>query len=200
MYIPESFRIEDLSEILKFVKQNAFATIVTVSDGVPMANHIPLMLKRNDESVKLLGHMARANEQWQHFSNEDEVLVIFHGPHSYVSPSNYDKNSKLIPTWNYAVVHMYGKAKVVDSKETSDIIESLTNLYENARPNPVEPVYPERIVDMIVGFEVDVTRIEAKYKLSQNRSENERKNIVIDLKQSGKDVERALANLMEATL
>jgi len=194
MYIPKHFEENEKKRIIALATEYAFATLVTSNEGIPMASHLPLMI---DESKKLLilGHMAKANEQWHHFKGNNEVLVIFQGPHAYISPSNYE--SPGVPTWNYASVHMYGVAETFGCEsKLRRIIESLTNKYEKSQLAPWTPEYPAKMLGAIIGFEIKVNRIEAKFKLSQNRTEGDRKNIIINLSKSGGEFAKGVATLM----
>lgn len=195
MYIPQHFAEHDLTRIKALVRDYAFATLVTVEKDLPFASHLPLMLK-SDDTLSIIGHMARANEQWQHFQTNNEVLVIFQGPHAYISPSNYEQGG--VPTWNYALVHMYGIARLVDDEyRLREIIESLSDKYEQSQSSPWPAEYPDKMLNAIVGFEIEITRLEAKYKLSQNRSENDRQNIIANLSGSDDTLERNIASLMQ---
>ncbi len=194
MYIPQHFRCSEREKSVAFAKHNAFATLVTHTGEYPFASHLPLLLEE-DKNLRLLGHMAKANEQWQHFQGASEVLVVFQGPHAYISPTHYTAPG--VPTWNYAAVHMYGKCTIIDDKKRlKNIIESLTNRYEASQNSPWAPVYPEDMLSAIVGFEMLVDRIEAKYKLSQNRPHADKKNIIHNLSQSSDQHASELAQLM----
>ena len=194
MYIPKHFEENDKEKIIELVNEYAFATLVTTNEGVPFASQLPLMIEDKD-NLLVLGHMAKANEQWHHFQSNNEVLVIFQGPHAYISPSNYEGYG--VPTWNYASVHMYGVAKVFESEnKLRKVIESLTNKYEKSQASPWVPEYPDKMLGAITGFEIKVNRIEAKYKLSQNRPEVDRKNIILNLSESGGESAKGVATLM----
>lgn len=195
MYTPRHFEESDQARIIELVNKYAFATLVTVEAGLPSASHLPLMLE-NDEQLNIVGHMARANDQWQHFQADAEVLVMFQGPHAYISPSNYEGAG--VPTWNYASVHMYGVARLIeDENRLKAIIESLSHKYEKSQASPWVPDYPDRMLNAIVGFEIEVSRIEAKYKLSQNRPDADRQNIIANLSASSDTSETAIARLMQ---
>lgn len=195
MYIPKQFEETDKNRIIALASEYSFATLVTTNEGVPFASHLPLLIEEH-ENLLILGHMARANEQCHHFNNNDEVLVIFQGPHAYISPSNYEGAG--VPTWNYASVHMYGIAKLFESEDKLKyIIESLTEKHEKAQISPWIPEYPIKMLDAIVGFEIQVNRVEAKYKLSQNRPEIDRQNIVMSLSGSGSESAKGVATLMK---
>ena len=195
MYIPKVFEEKDKKRIIKLVKKYAFGTLVTCDRGVPFASHLPMMIEDGDE-LAIYGHMAKENPQWSHFEQDRDVLAIFQGPHAYISPSNY--KSPIAPTWNYASVHMYGKCSVIeDEVRLRQIIESLSNKYEECQASPWVPEYPDRLLKAIVGFELVVKRIEAKYKLSQNRPEGDRKTIISNLSASDSDAGRGVAELMK---
>jgi len=177
MYIPRSFHEQDESQLLALMGQYGFATLVTSGNGVPFATHLPLLAERDTEGRLLLqGHVARANPQWQSFTQEREVLAIFQGPHAYISPSCYTSPS--VPTWNYAVVHAYGTPRIVE--EPAKVLHSLRQLaskYEAGRDKPWSPDEAEAVVgpllQSIVAFELAITRLEGKFKLGQNRNEQD---------------------------
>jgi transcriptional regulator len=146
--------------------------------------------------------MARANEQWRHFESGQEVLCIFHGPHSYISPSSYVMQ-ETVPTWNYAVVHVYGMAKVVENAATlRKIVTDTTTKYESHRPVPWKITLPEAaleaMLNAIVGFTIQITRIEAKFKLGQNRSQADQSGMVRDLQASTDPGDQQLARFITA--
>lgn len=195
MYIPKHFEEHDKRRIVAFARKYAFATLVTVRGGLPHANHFPLMIEEN-ERLLITGHMAKANEQWRHLQEDNQVLIIFQGPHTYISPSNY-KESGVPPTWNYASIHMYGVATVFEGKEKlKSVLESLADKYEKSQRSPWVPEYPSEMLEAIVGFDVVVDRIEAKYKLSQNRPEADRKTIISNLTDLDSESDKDIATLM----
>ena len=195
MYIPGVFKEKDKKRILSLIRENAFATLVTSREGVPFATHLPLLLEDGEQLV-IVGHMAKANEQWQHFYEDQQVLAIFQGPHAYISPSNYEK--KTAPTWNYAAVHMCGRPRLIDDEQQlRNIVESLSNKYEMTQSTPWVPEYPDALLNAIVGFEITIEKVEAKFKLSQNRPEGDRKRIIDTLSSSSKDDELGVARLMQ---
>jgi transcriptional regulator len=196
MYLPAHFEENDRQRILTLVERYGFATLVTTGDEGPFASHLPLMLEDRQGFV-LSGHMARANRQWRHFQGGREVLAIFHGPHAYVSPTHYA--SPGVPTWNYAVVHMYGKAEIIeDEEQLKQLLETLTHKYEQTASSPWAPDYPDKLLSAIVGFQISVDRMQAKSKLSQNRPAQDRSNIIDGLSSAESDNARALAALMRA--
>jgi len=195
MYIPKEFIESDIERIISIANTYAFGMIVTVKEGIPFANHIPLMIDGN-EPITIYGHMAISNEQWRHFNENTDVLVIYQGPHAYISPSYYE--NKGVPTWNYSAVHMYGKASVISDKQrTAKLIEDLSHKYEKGKDNPWQPNYSPAALNGIVGFEIEVERIEAKSKLSQNKPEGDRKKIITSLRNCAGEAESAVAQLME---
>jgi transcriptional regulator len=132
MYTPSVFREENIEKLVDFMKANSFATLVTTVEGIPVASHIPIVTTLRDGVVKLTGHLAKANPQWQAFDNS-ESLAIFTGLHAYISPSLY-KKPESVPTWNYIAVHAYGMPKIIrltDSPDAMDeMINSMISVYE----------------------------------------------------------------------
>ena len=204
MYIPEHFQETNSERISALIEGNSFGTLVTAPNGVPFVSHLPFIF---DHTVgaqgTLLCHMARANPQWQHFSSCSDVLVVFQGPHAYVSPSWY--SSPGVPTWNYAVVHLRGKPRLIESEpELEALVERLTHVYESHMPNPwkLNPAGERRtkLLNMIVGVEIEVTDIQAKFKLIQNRPPEDQQSVIEKLSQSNNQTEIAMAKLMFGTL
>ena len=204
MYIPEHFKETNSERISVLIESNSFGMLVTAPDGVPFVSHLPFMFDRTaSPKGKLLCHMARANPQWQHFSSCGEVLAVFQGPHAYVSPSWY--SSPGVPTWNYAVVHLRGKPRLIESEsELEVLVERLTHVYESHMLSPWKPnLAGERrtkLLNMIVGFEIDITDIQAKFKLSQNRPPEDQQSVVEKLGQSSNQTEAAVAKLMSGVV
>ena len=188
MYIPTANRVDDKTRINAFIHSHGFATVVSQNNGRLWASHLPVLFDdAAGEHGTLRSHMARANEQWQHFESGQEILCLFHGPHSYISPSSYEMQAT-VPTWNYAVVHAYGVAKIVDQSVLRKIVLDTTTKYESHRPNPWEIPLPESAIEAmlnaIVGFAIQITRIEAKFKLGQNRSRADQDGMLRDLQSS----------------
>lgn len=203
MYIPEYFKETNPERISALIKDNSFGTLITVPNGgVPFVSHLPFLYEHSaDSNGKLLCHMARTNPQWQHFLSSSEVLAIFQGPHAYISPSWYSSPS--VPTWNYAVVHLRGEARLIEGKSNLEtLLEQLTQVYESQMPNPWESKLTDernsKLLDMIVGFEIEITDIQGKFKLSQNRSLEDQQRIIEELNHSNKQNETAVAKLMSA--
>ncbi|HEY9636238.1 MAG TPA: FMN-binding negative transcriptional regulator [Coleofasciculaceae cyanobacterium] len=205
MYIPNAFQEDDLEKIVTFMRANSFATLITILNGVPVASHIPLVVTVQDNIVKLTGHMAKQNPQWQAFGTS-ESLAIFTGPHAYISPSLYEKRES-VPTWNYIAVHAYGLPQVItlgDSRELMDkMIDEMINTYESgykSQWHDLSDGFREGIMNGIVGFEMSVTRLEGKYKLSQNRSHTDQRNVAHTLLQSADPAAYAVGAAMKQNL
>ena len=184
MYIPEYFRNEDRSCALAFMRSNAFAILVSSTEDGPFATHLPLVIRESEDRLLLRGHVAKANPHWRHLEEQARCLTIFHGPHAYISPSNYNTR-EVVPTWNYAAVHVYGDARVfADAHELLGVLHELIPMFEPAYAQQwasLSETYRNRMLSHIVGFEIAVTTIEAKFKLSQNRTREEQQNIIDSL-------------------
>ena len=184
MYIPENYKNEDTNDVKKFIKEHSFGILVTHGGGKTLATHIPLELTTNKEGKDVLqGHIAKRNPQKENFKNDIEVLCIFNGPHSYVSSSWY--NYEEVPTWNYIAVHVYGKLKVTKGEELVVALKELVDTYEVDSENPISI---EKLSDKtmgqvhgIVGFEIEITDIQATKKLSQGHDEENYLNIISKL-------------------
>lgn len=187
------------------MQANSFATLVSIVEGKPWATHIPLVAKLEDGVVKLSGHLAKANPQWQFFA-ESESLAIFTGPHAYVSPTLYEKHEN-VPTWNYIAVHAYGTPQILTLKDTpaqmDKMIEDMVDTYEasyKAHWHSLSHGYRTGMMGGIVGFEMAVTRLEGKYKLSQNRSQTDQETVSKALIQSEDAIARAIGEAMQQNL
>jgi transcriptional regulator len=173
-YLPPHFAVTDPDVLLEFAQRHAFATLVSGSAAGMQVSHIPLVAERDGAGkLRLLGHVARANPHWQSLEDAAEVLAIFQGPHGYVSPGWYQQ-LPAVPTWNYAVVHARGRATLMDEAELHELVMRLSTIYEEGRPRPwklsEQPAdFVSGLLKAIVGFSIDVERIEGKFKLSQNR-------------------------------
>jgi transcriptional regulator len=205
MYIPTAFAQTDPHRLHELIEQQSFATLVSRDGEELFANHLPLLLDQHaGPHGRLLGHMARANPQWKSADGRD-VLAIFHGPHAYISPSWY-RAANVVPTWNYVAVHVYGVLRVVtDSGRLREIVDRTVAFYEAALPAPwspdgADPEFIEKLLQAIVGFEIDVARIEGKWKLGQNHDEPRRERVIAALRQTGSPEDASLADLMARTL
>jgi transcriptional regulator len=200
MYIHPLNSWENEPEVLDFIKTNAFATLVSQVSGKPWATHLPFVLSQNvGRETVLSGHLAKANPQWKSISEQEDVLVIFQGPHAYISSSWY--NHENVPTWNYLAVHVYGKIRIIEGDELMVHLRALVNVYEEGRPNRVSVEtmsegYLESQVRALVGFEVNISEVHASAKLSQNRDDVNYLNIVKMLGQSSYPLDQAVAEEM----
>lgn len=173
MYIPKQFKISDHAEARAFIQANSFGQLISTVDGRLFSSHIPFLLDDTRES--LLCHVAKANPQWQEIEKQ-EILVTFQGPHDYISPSWYE--SAGVPTWNYQAVHVYGSARIIDNpSDLKALVESLTEAHESERPDPWQSEFKPQLLNAIVGIEIEIEELQCKYKLSQNRSAQERERI-----------------------
>ena len=198
MYVPPQFKVSDEAEIFAFMQKHRFATLVTFDGAAPFATHLPVLVDAGNRLIT--AHLAKANPQWKHFAAGQEVLVMFQGPHAYVSPSMY-QTSPAVPTWNYAAVHVYGVPRIIaDHDRLVAMLSSLVEANEAGRKDRWQGEMPaefrDKMVQGIVGFELEITRIEAKYKLSQNRSEADVTGVINALNASADQTERDLAAMM----
>ena len=201
MHIPKLFNVTDQKVIETFIKENGFATLISIGSIYPNGTHIPIELKTLSDGRKVLhGHISKANLQWQDFENNKNVLVIFLSPvHSYISSSWY--NQPNAPTWNYLSVHVTGKLKVLEGEELWDSVRKLTNRYEQNSSTPVSldtlPESVQKQMHGIVGFEISIDKMEAAFKLSQNRTAEDFENIIKELSGSDSLTAKMMANEME---
>ena len=194
MYSPPYNRVEDRAELIAFMRANNFPVLVTGLGGVLHASHLPAMIHEAGERIVIDMHMAHANPQWHEFLDE-EAMVIFTGPHGYISPRWYEEVER-VPTWNYAAVHAYGVPKLVDDQTAKHASQrrlvAAMDPQWLARFDALDPKYVSGMLNGIVNFQIPVTRLETRWKLSQNRGRREMELIVAALEESG---EAALAAL-----
>ena len=199
MYIPEHFRVEETAIALAFMRANPFAILVSSSGPEPFATHVPVVIRQEGNQVRLRGHVAKANPHWKYVSEQPRCLVIFHGPHAYVSPSHYDTREN-VPTWNYGAVHVYGNARTFSTvPELLSMLDDLVPTFEAAYAeqwSSLSEAYRHRMLNHIVGFEIAVDQIDAKFKLSQNRTRQEQQNVIDSLSGSSDTVISGTAELM----
>lgn len=181
MYIPNYFKVDNIEEISKFVQNNSFGTVVTTEKGKPIATHLPMQLIRKGDDYFITGHLSYGNPQWKTFDTSDEVLVMFQGPHAYISSSWYEGEN--VPTWNYQSVHVYGEVSILDKEELKEDLTMLLQKYEKHREDPVlwdklSHSLLEKQLNGIVGFKIKIQEIQAAYKLSQNRNKKDYFNII----------------------
>ncbi len=200
MYIPRRFEEKDTEKIREFVRENSFAILVTVKDGLPIGSHIPLVLEKDEQGRDvLMGHISRGNEQKFTLADGVRVLAVFPGPHAYISPRWYTELR--VPTWNYIAVHVYGTIRIVEGEELRAALSRLMDTYEHGMPHPVTmSELPEKSVsdDLrgIVGFALLVEEWQAAYKLSQNRDPQSYAQVAVEL-EKGDEQARGVAEEMK---
>jgi len=198
MYIPSFNKITDQQEAITFMQRYSFATIITTINSVPEATHLPFLVKRANDRIYLLSHFAKANPQSKEIV-DNSSLVIFTEPHAYISPKNYEKEEN-VPTWNYIAVHAYGKAVIIDDEDKkAELLQHTIEFYDAGYLQQWEKLdahYKSKMMKGITAFEIEVTDLQAKKKLSQNRTETERENIINSLDQSNDTNEKEIAAYM----
>ena len=201
MYIPKPFQVTDPEVLAAFIRAHSFATLISAVDGAPFATHLPLLLDQGAAPQgRLLGHVARANPHWQAFDGQREALAIFHGPHAYISPTWYTA-TPAVPTWNYAAVHVYGAPRLIEGEaQLAALVDRLVATYEAAQPKPwsgeLPADYKAKLLQAIVGFEMEIVRIEGKFKLGQGRSREDQLGVLGQLASSADPVAQALGALV----
>lgn len=200
MYIPKHYIGEDQQEAIAFMRRFNFASIITAVNDVPMATHLPFVIKEHEGKVKLEAHFAKANPQWKEIGGK-ENLVIFSEPHAYISPSHYEHEQN-VPTWNYVSVHAYGNAVLVeDPLAATAALEAMMDSFEPEYKKQwmtLSEDYKDRMLKGIVAFELEVTRMQYKEKLSQNKTLTERASIIQGLDSSEDSSEKTIAHFMRS--
>lgn len=200
MYVPPYFAESDLAKLHEAIECYSFATLVSQSGGEPFASHLPLLLEAGSgPSGTLLGHMARSNPQWRDAAGQ-QVLIVFSGPHAYISPTWYEAE-KVVPTWNYVAVHAYGRMELVEDAAAAEAILRWTiETYEASLPNPwrlkESPEFVARLTQQIVAFRIPIERIEGKWKLNQNHPPDRRAKVIDVLQSQSGENSQAIARLM----
>jgi transcriptional regulator len=200
MYVPKVFAVEDLPRLHDFMDEFNFAAFVTQRDGQMVASHVPFFLDRGVEPYGALrAHIAIRNPQLKDIGSGSLALVIFQGPHTYVSPSWYVRPQN-VPTWNYTVVHAYGVPKILDRAAMIALLKSLTGKHEQPfeKPWDFDPAdaWVQKLLPEIAGFEIKIEKLEGKFKLNQNRTPADRAGVMETLSASEDPVQRAVAALM----
>ncbi len=208
MYIPSQFEQPDIEVMHELIRNRPLATVVTLDSNGINANHIPLHLSSTPEPFGVLrGHVARANPLWRELAADVETLAIFHGPDAYISPSWYatkQEAGKVVPTWNYAVVHAYGSLRVIDDVAwVRAQLEALTQHNEAAFPEPwavsdAPEDFTEKLIGAVVGIELVITRLIGKWKVSQNQPPQNQRSVIQGLNASGQNEAVAMAELVNA--
>lgn len=206
MYIPQVNKEDRLPVLHKLMEDQPFASLITMGSSGLFASHIPMVLEQNGAMGLLKGHISRANTQWRDFTPSVEALAIFSGPQHYITPSWYTEKQeagKVVPTWNYVVVHAYGHLKVIEDGEwLMAHLESLTQIHEAGFPVPwkvgdAPADYVASLKKGIVGLELAIERLEGKWKVSQNRSEEDRSGVARGLAELGTPESLAMKALVE---
>ena len=193
LYTPEHFSVADRSRIVQFIHDYSFGQLISEIESRPFVTHLPFLL--NAEANLLQGHIARANPHWQNLDNR-QVLVVFMGPHGYVSPSWYQEPG--VPTWNYQAVHVYGKVRCISNPgQLSELVQRLTDHHESRLAEPWRAEFESSRLRGIMGIEIAIEDIHGKFKLSQNRSDQERLDVAGQLHKLGNS---SLAEAMLAEL
>ena len=204
LYVPESFAERDEAALHAFIDAYGFAMLISPDAADPPVTHLPLLLDRSrGKQGVLLGHVARGNPHWHHLESQPEVLAVFHGPHAYVSPSWYESHPS-VPTWNYATVHAHGTARLLhEARDLEQLVGRLVDQYEGGRAQPwsieLPPDYQTQMLRGIVGFEITITRLTGKFKLSQNRPATDRVRVTEALER-GEAGEQQMGALMRGRL
>ena len=193
MYIPKHFVEADNERLGQLIEDYSFGLLVTVKESRPYCSHLPFLF----DGDRLLCHLAKVNPQVQQLEASEEVLAVFGGPHAYVSPSWYETSG--VPTWNYAAVHVYGRpAAITDQNRLQALVGSLTAHNEAGESEPWEPSYDVSMLNGIVGFEIAISEIQGKFKMSQNRPRRDRINVAEQLDAKGSDLSVETAKYMRA--
>jgi transcriptional regulator len=204
MYVPEHFREADLTRLDWLVSHDAFGTLVSTVDGTPFASHLPVLYRRDRAEVTVTGHWARPNPQWRAIE-EQRVLLIIHGPHTYISPRWYVEPRRHVPTWNYAAAHIYGKVRLItDPIVLERIVATLAEKYEDgavdawtlAGSDPAN----RAMLRGIVGFELAADEIQLKFKLNQNHPRGNVEGAIAALKAAPADDAQGVMSLMQDML
>jgi transcriptional regulator len=201
MYVPQAFAVDDVPRLQDFMEQFNFAALVTGRAGELTASHIPFILDRSVQPYGALrAHIAIRNPQLKDLQTGSQALVIFQGPHTYVSPSWY-VNAENVPTWNYTVVHAYGTPKIGNKAAMISLLKHLTAKHEAAsdRPWDFDPdaAWIQKLLNDIVAFEIPIEKLEGKFKLNQNRKPEDRAGVIETLSASADPALRAVAALMQ---
>jgi len=210
MYIPKQFEEPKVEVMHDLIRASPLSTLVTLSSSGLNANHIPLHLFQEPSPFGTLrGHVARSNPVWTDFTSNVEVLAIFHGPDTYITPSWYatkKETGKVVPTWNYVVVHAYGSLRIVDNAAwVRAQLEALTAHNEASFPKPWKVTdapheFTEKLIESIVGIEIVITKLHGKWKVSQNQPAKNRTTVIEGLEASGMEEASVMAKLVAAAV
>lgn len=199
MYIPKINQETDEKSILEFMNRFPFAIIINAEDNIPLATHLPFLISKRENKIILTSHFAKANNQWAQI-NQQKSLIIFSEPHAYISPSLYD-SALNVPTWNYMTIHAYGVGKIIeDQSSVMKILEDTIDQFERQfhyQWDQLPSQYKNNLANGIVAFEIEVTELQAKKKLSQNKNQEEKNRIISALSMSNKSNELHIAEYMK---
>lgn len=203
MHIPNYYKNENLEDVKSFLVENNFGILINRTNGKLTGTHIPMELEMDENGDDVLvGHISKLNPQWTNFHDNEEILAIFNGPHSYISSSWYEKEN--VPTWNYIAVHIYGKIKIIEGDALLNSLKRLVDKYERNSEHPVsiEKMSSRTLkqINGIVGFSIKISEIQAAYKLSQNRNPSDYHNIVEKLENNGHSISTEVAQEMKKRL
>jgi transcriptional regulator len=202
MFVLDEYSTTDLNLMHQIMKEYNFANVVTSSSGECYANHFPLILNTTAGPFGTLeGHMSRSNPQWQQMQKNARILVIFNGPHAYISPST-GVSSKMLPTWNYVALHAYGSVEVIEEpREIVGIMSRSIKEFEVGIEKPWKMALPQEYLDLlvskVVGFKLKIDRLEPQIKLNQDREKQERESVTAHLSRSHRDEDKQIAAWME---
>jgi transcriptional regulator len=201
MYLPKFYEVNDRSKLFDFMKNNSFGILFSHTGDEPMASHLPFVInEEGGEQGLIIGHMAKANDQWR-YADGQQVMVVFSGPHTYVSPTWYQED-ETVPTWDYVAVHATGIFKAYEDRtELEEAVVRLTDQHEASQPKPweLEPntEYADQMFKRIVAFQIEITSIQGKWKLNQNQSDVLRERVSEKLKTLGGDANVQIASLID---
>ena len=201
VYLPPAFAETRPAVLVAHIERHDFGLLVSHGIAGLVASHIPFLVERRDEELHLLGHLARPNPQVEDLGQRGEVLAIFSGPHAYISPSWY-ADGPSVPTWNYVDVHAYGTVRLIEDGDwLRQLLHRLADRHEAGNPVPwrvedLPEAYIEGMLKGIIGLDIAVTRLEGKFKLSQNRPAADRPRVIIALERGGDESSVAVARLM----
>ncbi|MBV8133235.1 MAG: FMN-binding negative transcriptional regulator [Alphaproteobacteria bacterium] len=201
VYLPPHFTETRPDVLVAHIEQHDFGLLVSYGAGGLVASHIPFLVERHGEELCLVGHLARPNPQVQHLAKGGEVLAIFSGPHAYISPSWYAAGPA-VPTWNYVDIHAYGTVRLIEDGDwLRRLLRRLSDRHEAGNPAPwrmqdLPETYLKGMLKGIVGLDITVTRLEGKFKLSQNRPAVDRPRVIAGLERRGDVDALAVAGLM----
>jgi transcriptional regulator len=207
MYLPKHFDIKEDGQIIEIIDAYSFAMVMSFDeDNQPFFSHIPLVTRKAASGFSLLGHVAKRNPQWNHFKANPKVKVIINGPHTYITPKWY-RSGRDVPTWNYVSIHIDGSAKLIDDFDgLIGLLKILTDKYESGSKFPWEfklpddLLTPESLCSAIVGFEIQIEKIDAKFKLGQNRASIDKIGVIEGLAERSDDMSKEVLRLMKAQI